>query len=134
MPVSIRSTTIADLENRFFDHLRKLRSPPDKTPPDGADAESEQVRMAIARRNFRGDLPKADVAKIKARAGRIVAARAAASGLSHLKSDEVEWLSVLRHGVRLPAMKSEDQAAAALAWHSRPQAPSAAWPRDLRSA
>ncbi|WBU60560.1 AAA family ATPase [Paracoccus albus] len=102
--------TIADVQDRFVEHLRKLRSPPDDPPPEGADAESQQLRMAITRHNFRGRLPKADVAKIKARAGRIVAARAAASGLSHLKPDEVERLSVLRQGVRLTAIQSEDQA------------------------
>lgn len=102
--------TIADVQDRFVEHLRKLRSPPDETPADGEDAESEQLSMAITRHNFRGRLPKSDVAKIKARAGRIIAARAVASGLSHLKPDEVERLSVLRQGVRLAAIHSEDQA------------------------
>ncbi|WBU60584.1 hypothetical protein [Paracoccus albus] len=101
--------TIADVQDRFVEHLRKLRSPPDEPPREGADAESEQLRMAITRHNFRGRLSKADVAKIKARAGRIVAARAAANGLSHLKPDEIERLSALRHGVRLSAIQSEDQ-------------------------
>jgi len=58
-----------------------------------------------------------DQRKIEGRAERISDRHAAATGLSHLRTDDMKKLEVLRHGVRLAAIKSEhhaDELAAAL--------------------
>lgn len=107
---ALHDSSVTDVKDRLIEHLRKLRTEPLAALAQDAETDPVSVEELDAKLNFRLSLPKSDVIKITRRAERIVSARKAASGLTHLKADEIARLSVLRNGVRLAQIQSVDAA------------------------
>jgi hypothetical protein len=97
----------ADIEARLRDVLRKLKKTKLETSQKDATAEAEATELKFD--EFEDDeiLNLADERKLIRRADLVVKRRQANSGLTHLKSDEIKQLSVLKTGARLVPPKDE---------------------------
>ncbi|WP_343081003.1 AAA family ATPase [Ostreiculturibacter nitratireducens] len=98
-----------DIETRLSRHLRALRVRKAEAQVDDpiSDALEEDLGNGWRRPT---DLGEDDHRRIRRRAAALVARREAASRLGHLRKEEREQLSVLRDGVRLVSIPSEQRA------------------------
>lgn len=107
------SETRVTLEDRFENHLRRLRGIPDLSE----DSDDEVVAKASALQGKTCAMSPAESRRIQRRVSRLLDRRNAASGLSHLKREDRERIEVLKHGVQLVRIQTEhraDEIAAAL--------------------
>lgn len=118
---------VGDVETRLTDFLLSLRDDgwelvgaeeeEPATPNNGRPVFGERSVYYLAHQRREHFIADADEKKLKRRAMRYVELVKASTGLSHLKSDEVQRLKVFRDGAKLITVESEhcaDKIAAAL--------------------
>ncbi|MDW4549525.1 AAA family ATPase [Defluviimonas sp. D31] len=98
-----------DIEIRLSRHVRALRVRKAEVQADAAISDKPDEDGSDGWR-LPTDLSEDDRRRIRRRATALFARREAASGLSHLRKEEREQLSILRDGVRLVAIPSEHRA------------------------
>ena len=96
---------------RLEKHLRKLRAAkPQQDPEDDNFPESLKPYVQADTKDAGQVITYADNRRIERRAQRLHKARLAASGLGHLKKEDLQRLEALRNGVSLISLPSEHRA------------------------